>query len=228
MTPSLVFRIYQWDDLGTMLHQFCLGKNPSATRKILKSRVDQHKVFAGVVGAPTLDDLASLTAPNSISLQESFPMYQILRIRLCVVLEKNSATGPPQHPQPIYVGTGTDGVGDGSGGIIYTGSATQVTAPHLYELPVPDMSLQLDIQTVGVMEAGTITRPRGHREEYGPPGKLGSNLPPGYEAEGGRNVVGSLAHYKGSVTVTIYHTPWPNQPPPPPIVWRAPLTEDVL
>ena len=75
-------------DLGTMLHQFCLGKNPSATRKILKSRVDQHKVFAGVVGAPTLDDLASLTAPNSISLQESFPMYQILRIRLCVVLEK--------------------------------------------------------------------------------------------------------------------------------------------
>ena len=88
MTLSLVFRLYQWDDLGKGLHKFCLGKNPSATRKILKSRVDQHEVFAGVGRAPTLEELASLTAPNSVSLQEYFPVYQSLRILLCVVLEK--------------------------------------------------------------------------------------------------------------------------------------------
>ena len=47
MTLSLKYFIDQRDNLGTGLQQFCLGQYTSATKNILKSRVDQYQVITG-------------------------------------------------------------------------------------------------------------------------------------------------------------------------------------
>ena len=69
ITLSLGFRLYHWYDLGTDLHQFCLGHNSYVTHNILKVLVDQHQVILGEDGAPTLADTTRRIYPNGISLR---------------------------------------------------------------------------------------------------------------------------------------------------------------
>ena len=69
-----------------------------------------------------------------------------------------------------------DRVGDGSGGVLSIGLATQVSSPRPADPLFLDPPLWLDLQTVVVRGAGAIPGPGGHLEEDGPPGTMLSNL----------------------------------------------------
>ena len=74
ITLDLGFYLDNHNDLGTGLHQFGLGQHTSATRKVLKDRSDQNQVFADGGAAPYLDDAATLTAPDGVSLPATMAM----------------------------------------------------------------------------------------------------------------------------------------------------------
>ena len=68
MNLSLTFRLDHRDNLGTGLHQFCLGHHTYDVRKLPKDHVDQHQIIGGGCGAPTLANTAYLTSPDRVSL----------------------------------------------------------------------------------------------------------------------------------------------------------------
>ena len=68
MTLAIGFYLNNRYDLGTGLHQFCLGWHTSAAWKMLKVRVDQNQFIEGGGGAPTLADVAYLTALYEVPL----------------------------------------------------------------------------------------------------------------------------------------------------------------
>ena len=68
MTLSLGFHIDHNDNLGTGVHQFCLGQHTSALRKIPKAPVNQHQDIAGSGGAPPLAGAPYLTTLDGVSL----------------------------------------------------------------------------------------------------------------------------------------------------------------
>ena len=54
ITLSLIFHLNHRYNLGTGLHQVCIGQHSASTRNILKARVQKHQVIADRGGAPTL------------------------------------------------------------------------------------------------------------------------------------------------------------------------------
>ena len=91
------------DNLGTKLHQFCLGNSSETTQKIMKARVDQHQLIVGGGGGPTLVDVVDLTPPNGVSLLETLFMLWITHMRLRVVLDNFLRRGYPYaHGMEIF------------------------------------------------------------------------------------------------------------------------------
>ena len=86
-TLSLGFPLNHRDDLGTGIHQFCLGQHNYASGKVPKARFDQHQIISGGGGIPTLVYAAYLTAPYGVFFPETVPMARSAHARLMVVLE---------------------------------------------------------------------------------------------------------------------------------------------
>ena len=63
-------------DLGTGLHPFGLGQHSSAAQKVMKSRSNQHQVIVGGDAASSLEDAATLMAPDGVSLPSTMAMVQ--------------------------------------------------------------------------------------------------------------------------------------------------------
>ena len=87
MNLALGFLLDYRYDLETGLRQISLGQHISATRKVLKARVNQHQVILGGGGAPAVTDSAYLTAPYGVSLPETVVMERSAHARLWVVLD---------------------------------------------------------------------------------------------------------------------------------------------
>ena len=64
-----------------------MGQNTYAAWKVLNPRTDQHQVIAGGGDAPSLEDAATLTAPDGVSLQANLSMARGAHTRLRVVLD---------------------------------------------------------------------------------------------------------------------------------------------
>ena len=83
---ALGFQLDHRDDLDTSLHHFGLFQHTSATWNVLKSRSYQHHVIADGGTAPSLEDAATLTTPDGVSLPPTMAMSQGIHVRLRVVL----------------------------------------------------------------------------------------------------------------------------------------------
>ena len=86
------------NNLCTGLHQFGLGQNTSSAQKVLKARSNQKQVIAGGATAPSLDGIATLTAPDRVSLPATLAMtwgdHSQLRVCLVYLFE-------PDHPTAL-------------------------------------------------------------------------------------------------------------------------------
>ena len=69
------------------LHQFGLGWHTSANWKVPKARADQHQVIADSVAAPSLEESATLTAPDWVYFLANLAMAHGAHTRLRVVLD---------------------------------------------------------------------------------------------------------------------------------------------
>ena len=87
ITLSLRFCPEHSVNLGTGIHQFCLGKHTPASRKLLKTRVDQHQVIAGGSGPLNLANVVYLTATYGVPLHETLAIARSVHMRLPVVLD---------------------------------------------------------------------------------------------------------------------------------------------
>ena len=87
ITLSLRFCPEHSVNLGTGIHQFCLGKHTPASRKLLKTRVDQHQVIAGGSGPLNLANVVYLTATYGVPLHETLAIAHSVHMRLRLVLE---------------------------------------------------------------------------------------------------------------------------------------------
>ena len=92
-TPSLLklvlalgFWMKSRDDLTTGLHPFVLGQQKATVCKFLCGQADRYAMVASGIGAPSLDDVEILSAPNGVTLPCNFLMArgQWLRTRLIV------------------------------------------------------------------------------------------------------------------------------------------------
>ena len=72
--------------MGTGLHQFGLGQNTSAARRLLKARSGQQKFIAGGGSAPSLTDVIMLTSPDGVSFQTTMAIARGFHVQLRVVL----------------------------------------------------------------------------------------------------------------------------------------------
>ena len=86
ITLALGFHLKHRNDLGTCLHQFCLGQHASAARKVLKARADQHQFIAGGSAAPLLEDTNMLTALDGVSFTSTMDMAREAHTQLRMVL----------------------------------------------------------------------------------------------------------------------------------------------
>ena len=86
------------NNLCTGLHQFGLGQNTSSAQKVLKARSNQKQVIAGGATAPSLDGIATLTAPDRVSLPATLAMARGDHTRLKVVL---ITLFGPYHPTTL-------------------------------------------------------------------------------------------------------------------------------
>ena len=86
ITLYLGFPMDHGEELGKSLHQFGMVQHTSSTRKVLKSRAEQHQVIAGGGTAPSLADAATLTATNGVSLPATMAMAQRAHAHMRVVL----------------------------------------------------------------------------------------------------------------------------------------------
>ena len=95
LTLSLGFRLEHRNDLVTSRHKFGIGQHTSAAQKVLKARSEQHQVIADSCAAPSLADMATLMAPDSVSLSATLSMVCGGHSQLRVVL---ATLFGPDHP----------------------------------------------------------------------------------------------------------------------------------
>ena len=76
LTVALGFFLDHSDNLGTGLNQFGLGQHTSSVRKVPKARNNQHQVIVVRGAAPSLADVAMLTASEGVSLPSNLAMAQ--------------------------------------------------------------------------------------------------------------------------------------------------------
>ena len=85
ITLKLGSRLDYRDDLGMGLHPFGLGHQTSAAQKALKARAEKHQVIADGGSAPSLSDMATLTAPDGVTLPDTLAMTRGSHARLRVI-----------------------------------------------------------------------------------------------------------------------------------------------
>ena len=75
-TPSLLklvlalgFRMEIRDDLTMGIHPFVLGQHTATFRKFLCGQADRYAIVASGTGAPSLDDVEILPAPDGVTLR---------------------------------------------------------------------------------------------------------------------------------------------------------------
>ena len=80
-TPSLlklVLKLGFWmesrDDLTTGLHPFVFGQHTATVRKFLRKQAYSYNMVASSAGAPSLDNLEILLAPEGVTLPRNFSM----------------------------------------------------------------------------------------------------------------------------------------------------------
>ena len=100
ITLDLGFRIYHRDNLGMDLHQFGIGQNTSAARKVLKACDNQHQVITGGGAAPSQANVAMMMAPDGVSLQATLSMERGAHARLRVLLVTLFG---PEHPTTLAI-----------------------------------------------------------------------------------------------------------------------------
>ena len=74
LTLALVFHLKHHDDLGLGLPKFVLGQHTSSTRKLLKAWSNQHQGIASGSATLSLAGVATLTAPDCVSLPATLPL----------------------------------------------------------------------------------------------------------------------------------------------------------
>ena len=83
------------DDLGLGIYKFGLVQHISATGKVLKAQYDQHRIITGVITAPSLADVSTLTATDGVSLPDNLSMAQGGNTQIRVVLGTLCGTNHP-------------------------------------------------------------------------------------------------------------------------------------
>ena len=91
----LGFRLDHRDNLCTYLHQLRLGQHTSTAQNVLKSCTNQHQTISDSGAAPSLGYVATLTAPDGVSLLATLVMAWSAHAQLRVVLV---TLFEPDHP----------------------------------------------------------------------------------------------------------------------------------
>ena len=81
---ALGFSMESRDDLTTGLHCFVLRQHTATFRKFLRGQVERYAMVSSGAGTPSLADVKTLSAPDSVTLPQNFSMThgQWLRTRL--------------------------------------------------------------------------------------------------------------------------------------------------
>ena len=105
-TPSLLklvlalgFRMDIRNDLTTVLHPFVLVQHTATVRIFLHGQADRYAMVASSAGAPSLEDVKILSAPDGVTLPQNFLMARVqwLQTRLnvckCFGVDHNASDG---------------------------------------------------------------------------------------------------------------------------------------
>ena len=60
------------DELTNGLHPFVLGQHTDTVKKFLHGQADRYTIVASSVGAPSLEDVEILLAPDGVTLPQNF------------------------------------------------------------------------------------------------------------------------------------------------------------